>query len=65
MTVRSVACSWICAPVAFHDGWMAISVIALVELYYEELWNRWNDAAVEGTLRLMDFCRSSEAPRIA
>ncbi len=29
---------------------MASRIDALIEMFYEELWNRWNDAAVDGTL---------------
>jgi predicted ester cyclase len=34
----------------FHDGRVATSITALVERFYGELWNRWNDAAVDDTL---------------
>jgi hypothetical protein len=35
-----------------HDVQVAVSVSigALIEKFYGELWNQWNDAAVEGTL---------------
>ena len=29
---------------------MASRINSLIETFYEELWNRWNDAAVEDTL---------------
>lgn len=29
---------------------MAVPIGGLVERFYSELWNRWNDAAVDGTL---------------
>lgn len=33
-----------------HDGRVASTIGGLVERFYGELWNRWNDAAVEDTL---------------
>lgn len=35
---------------SFHDGQVATSITRLVERFYDELWNRWNDAAVDDTL---------------
>jgi hypothetical protein len=34
----------------FHDGQMATSVTGLIERFYGELWNKWNDNAVDDTL---------------
>jgi hypothetical protein len=33
-----------------HDVRVAVSISHLVERFYGELWNRWNDPAVEDTL---------------
>ena len=33
-----------------HDVQAAVSIGALIERFYGELWNRWNDSAVEDTL---------------
>ena len=33
-----------------HDVQVAVSIGVLVERFYGELWNRWNDSAVEDTL---------------
>jgi predicted ester cyclase len=35
---------------SLHDGRVATSMTGLVERFYGELWNRWNDAAVDDTL---------------
>ena len=29
---------------------MPLLIASLIETFYEELWNRWNDAAVDDTL---------------
>jgi SnoaL-like polyketide cyclase len=34
----------------FHDGQMATSITGLIERFYGELWNKWNDSAVDDTL---------------
>ena len=33
-----------------HDVQVVVSIGVLIERFYGELWNRWNDSAVEGTL---------------
>jgi predicted ester cyclase len=33
-----------------HDGQMATSITGLIERFYGELWNKWNDSAVDDTL---------------
>jgi predicted ester cyclase len=33
-----------------HDVRVTVSVSVLIERFYGELWNRWNDSAVEDTL---------------
>jgi hypothetical protein len=35
-----------------HDVQVAVSIGVLTERFYGELWNRWNDSAVEDTLSL-------------
>src|SRR5215467_15610942 len=35
---------------SFHDRQMATSIAGLIERFYGELWNGWNDAAVDDTL---------------
>jgi predicted ester cyclase len=35
---------------SFHHGQMATSITGLIERFYDELRNRWNDSAVDDTL---------------
>jgi predicted ester cyclase len=39
-----------CSLGSGHDVQVAVSIGVLVERFYGELWNRWNDSAVEDTL---------------
>lgn len=42
---------WLDSPaVTRHDVRVAVTITDLVERFYSELWNKWNDPAVEDTL---------------
>ena len=44
------AFGWTARSAAGHDVQVAVSIGVLIERFYGELWNRWNDSAVEDTL---------------
>jgi hypothetical protein len=50
VSVRLVGLSLDWPAAARHDGWVPETIGNLVERFYSELWNRWNDMAVEDTL---------------
>ena len=50
MNARSVAPSLDDSLSKGHDVRVAISIDVLIERFYGDLWNRWDDSAVEDTL---------------
>ena len=50
MSARRAAPSLACSLSSGHDVQVAVSIGVLIERFYGELWNRWNDSAVEDTL---------------